>query len=266
MMKARLFLMTAFAMLMIGAVTVSAEDAPEVTEPVVSTAETTATVTTVTAISETTTATTAPPDVLLGDANGDGVMNVRDCALIARKLAEDKADELSPETADYNKDSIINVRDAALIAHDLNLNFTRSANAPNKANYDLNSIADMKRYINDTVIRKATEKYGITDIMADDNVKSNTWYAPTILLTNMEYYLTVTSVDEFGIEGCLPESYVLNADAAIADLMNAFEFIGQRIKSDGSAIDISKKRIRIKWTPIGNSNNFEIYVCYGGDY
>ena len=80
----------------------------------------------------------------------------------------------------------------------------------------------------------------------------------------MEYYLTVTSVDEFGIEGCLPESYVLNADAAIADLMNAFEFIGQRIKSDGSAIDISKKRIRIKWTPIGYSDNYEIYICYGG--
>ena len=128
MMKARLFLMTAFATLMIGAVMVSAEDAPEVTEPVINTAETT-------------TATPAPPDVLLGDANWDGVMNVRDCALIA---------------------------------HDLNLNFTRSANAPNKADYDLNNIAEMKRYINDTVIRKATEKYGITDIMADDNVKSNT--------------------------------------------------------------------------------------------
>ena len=265
MMKARIFIMTAFAALMIGTISVSAEDAHEVTEPVVTTAETT-TVTTVTAVSETTTVTTAPPNILLGDANGDGVMNVRDCALIARKLAEDRADELSPETADYNKDSIINVRDAALIAHDLNLNFTRSANAPNKADYDLNNIAEMKRYINDTVIRKATEKYGITDIMADDNVKSNTWYAPTILLTDMEYYLTVTSVDEFGIEGCLPESYVLNADAAIADLMNAFEFIGQRTTPDGSAVDISKKRIRIKWTQIGDSNNFEIYVCYGGDY
>ena len=63
---------------------------------------------------------------LLGDANGDGVLNVRDCAMIAWKLAEDKADELSPNTADYNGDGIINVRDAAAIAGALHLNFNSS--------------------------------------------------------------------------------------------------------------------------------------------
>ncbi len=102
--------------------------------------------------------------------------------------------------------------------------------------------------------------------MADNNVKSNTWYATTILLTDMDYYLTVTSVDEFGIEGCLPESYVVTADASIADLMNAFEFIGQRIKSDSRPAPMSNRRIRIKWMQIGDADNFEIYLCYGGDY
>ena len=202
---------------------------------------------------------------LLGDVNRDGVMNVRDCALIARKLAEDKADELSLDTADYNKDNVINVRDAALIAHDLNLNFTQSHKA-DKGKYDPKSIADMKQYINDTVIRRAYEQYGITDIMADDNVKSNTWYSPTILLTDLDYYSTVTSVEEYGVEGIMPDEYVVSADDVIADMINAFEYIAQRTNPDGTAVDISKKRIRIKWVRLGDADNYEIYVCYGGDY
>ena len=52
---------------------------------------------------------------LIGDANDDGVVSIRDAAFIARKLAQGKADEL-PECADYNEDGFINVRDAAAIA------------------------------------------------------------------------------------------------------------------------------------------------------
>lgn len=47
--------------------------------------------------------------------------NVRDCAFIAKKLADGKADEL-PETADFNKDGKINIRDAASLAHYLAAN------------------------------------------------------------------------------------------------------------------------------------------------
>lgn len=50
-----------------------------------------------------------------GDANSDGIVNVRDCAFIASKLACSKADEI-PQNADYNNDGQINVRDAAAIA------------------------------------------------------------------------------------------------------------------------------------------------------
>ena len=50
-----------------------------------------------------------------GDANGDGKLNVRDAAFIAKSLAQGKADELPPE-ADFNGDGKINVRDAAAIA------------------------------------------------------------------------------------------------------------------------------------------------------
>ena len=44
--------------------------------------------------------------------------NIRDCAVIARKIAAGKGNEL-PEEADYNKDGKKNVRDAAALAKDL---------------------------------------------------------------------------------------------------------------------------------------------------
>ncbi|MGN1481344.1 dockerin type I repeat-containing protein [Porcipelethomonas sp.] len=54
-------------------------------------------------------------DFIAGDANEDGVVNIRDASLIARKLAEQKVSELPP-SADFNSDGIVNVRDAAAIA------------------------------------------------------------------------------------------------------------------------------------------------------
>ena len=52
---------------------------------------------------------------LLGDANNDGYVNVRDAAYIARALSEGKDSEL-PKNADFNEDGDVNVRDAASIA------------------------------------------------------------------------------------------------------------------------------------------------------
>lgn len=58
-----------------------------------------------------------PPELVgvKGDANGDGVLNVRDAAFIAKALAQGKGSEL-PIIADYNGDGAVNVRDAAAIA------------------------------------------------------------------------------------------------------------------------------------------------------
>ena len=50
-----------------------------------------------------------------GDANDDGILNVRDAAYIARMLALGSADKL-PKKSDFNGDGKINVRDAAAIA------------------------------------------------------------------------------------------------------------------------------------------------------
>ncbi len=56
--------------------------------------------------------------ILVGDANGDDELNVRDCAFIASKLADNDTESIS-KTADYNTDGRIDVRDAAAIAKSL---------------------------------------------------------------------------------------------------------------------------------------------------
>lgn len=57
-------------------------------------------------------------DSMLGDANIDGEVNVRDCAFIASKLAEGLVNEL-PGCSDYNGDGKVDVRDAAALANKL---------------------------------------------------------------------------------------------------------------------------------------------------
>lgn len=52
---------------------------------------------------------------VLGDADNNNVLNIRDAALIARYLASGIADQL-PSHADYNNDGVVNIRDAAAIA------------------------------------------------------------------------------------------------------------------------------------------------------
>ena len=62
---------------------------------------------------------------LIGDANQDGVVNVRDCAKIANALAFKTVDELPCKIcADYNQDNEITVRDAAQLANYLATNRT----------------------------------------------------------------------------------------------------------------------------------------------
>lgn len=57
----------------------------------------------------------SPALIKYGEANGDDKLTAADAAFIARKLAEQKADEL-PETADFNRDGNITALDCAKIA------------------------------------------------------------------------------------------------------------------------------------------------------
>lgn len=59
-----------------------------------------------------------PDTGIKGDANGDGTVNVRDAAIIAKMLADGTAARL-PKSADYNGDGKVSVRDAAAIAKQL---------------------------------------------------------------------------------------------------------------------------------------------------
>ncbi len=54
-------------------------------------------------------------DSVIGDANDDGKVNVRDAAYIAKMLATGQGSKL-PASADFNGDGKVNVRDAAAIA------------------------------------------------------------------------------------------------------------------------------------------------------
>lgn len=57
-------------------------------------------------------------EIVYGDSDGNGKVNIRDAAFISSALALGKADEL-PENSDYNLDGNINARDAAAIARSL---------------------------------------------------------------------------------------------------------------------------------------------------
>ena len=92
----------------------------------INTSESTTTITTITPVSTVTTVSTNddPEEtkiVLLGDANDDGKVNVRDAAYIAKILSIGQ-DYILPFYSDFNQDEKINVRDAAAIARVLATN------------------------------------------------------------------------------------------------------------------------------------------------
>lgn len=107
--------------------TVSTTTPSETTETTITTISSAVSDTT-SAITSNTTTTITTPDItinLKGDANGDGKLTANDAAFIARKLAENKADEL-PKCADFNEDGRITAHDAALIANYLAKKYIRS--------------------------------------------------------------------------------------------------------------------------------------------
>ena len=75
----------------------------------------TTTVTTTYVTTTTTTTTTTGVSKPSGDADGDGKVSVRDCAYIAKMLANGKGKDI-PLIADFNGDGKVDVRDAAAIA------------------------------------------------------------------------------------------------------------------------------------------------------
>ena len=54
------------------------------------------------------------PEPILGDTNGDGIVNVLDIVIIVQAILNDTTDDL-PETADATSDGTINVLDVVKI-------------------------------------------------------------------------------------------------------------------------------------------------------
>ena len=82
------------------------------TRPTTPTVTTTTKPTTVTTTTKPTTATTVTePAGILGDVNGDGIVNVKDASAI-QKYAAEMTVELNLKLADFNKDGLVNVKDA----------------------------------------------------------------------------------------------------------------------------------------------------------
>ena len=58
---------------------------------------------------------TPDPSKILGDVNGDGVLNVRDSSLIQKKHTDMVVNSYDETVSDFNKDGKMNVKDAVAI-------------------------------------------------------------------------------------------------------------------------------------------------------
>ena len=104
------------------------------------------------------------------------LLNVRDAACIAQKLAQHRESDL-PDWSDYNEDGTINVRDAAAIAvylvnqssADVNDKIqngdidSKTWKAPKKEDYNLKVFDGLKKYVNDYIEYYAYVEYGIKE-------------------------------------------------------------------------------------------------------
>ena len=270
-MKAKVFLITMFAALTIGAVSVSAE---EITEPI---ENIDTTITNEEPISET--EESIESDILLGDVDSNGILNVRDAAVIARMLAYHQADKLDPKTADFNKDGIVNVCDASCIAQKLAAKRPKvKVKQPEKSSYDLNTDKGRVNYINDMLTYIAKEKYHAKSVTIDNSIDPRddgnggwvgSWYVPTEYIPNEEYYSTHTSGEQFGFEGCFPICYCTTVDQAIeGTVIGNFDAISnctvydEMLDMQVSLGDLSDFDITIVWKPLDNGGNYEIFILY----
>lgn len=261
-MKLKIFTTVLFASLLLGAAYVSAEEVAT-TEP---TEAITTTATTVTeAITTTTTTTTEAPVYLLGDVNEDGIVNVRDCAFIARKLAEGKANELPLELADFNGDGKVNVRDCSNIANELGLKLSSGKpklKKPVKSDYNTNTHEGMKAYINDTVRYEAFTKYGITAVAFDDSVDvwDYAWDVPVEFIPNTEGYLA--EEEDWMVDGLssLPLFYRTNYEEILDGMLVRLDMMVDELKVSETDNMVALAPITLCWKPYVSEGNYRVYL------
>ncbi len=278
-MKLKIFTTVLFASLLLGSAYVSAEEVPttEPTEAVTTTVTTVTEDTTTTTVTEittttvtevtTTTTTTEASVYLLGDVNEDGIVNVRDCAFIARKLAEGKANELLLELADFNGDGKVNVRDCSNIANELGLKLSSGKpklQKPVKSDYNTSTHEGMKAYINDTVRYEAFTKYGITAVAFDDSVDvwDYSWDVPEEFIPNAEGYLA--EEEDWMIEGwsVLPLFRDSTYEQVLEGMLVGLDMMVDEMKVSETDNMVALTPITLCWKPYVSEGNYRVYLLW----
>lgn len=182
---------------------------------------------------------------VIGDANLDKSLNVRDAALIAQKAAKGKINEL-PKCADHNLDDKVNIRDAAsiasFIAHQANqkvqINFRfaeKSEGAElrinnedyfnNLSQQDLDfrmhkentSLDEFKDFSESQILEFTTEqKRVITKAVIDiqDKLNEKGFNLP---FTNEIVFINTTARDELGAQGYTQKNQIYLSDSIVCE-------------------------------------------------
>ncbi|MGN0614309.1 MAG: dockerin type I domain-containing protein [Porcipelethomonas sp.] len=118
-----------------------------------------------------------------GDANQNGTTDIRDCAYIARMLAEGKGDAL-PENADYNLDGKANVSDAANLARAISCSCVQGYNPQSV-------IPDICIGMSESEVMETVGTDYIYKVLPEDDLRE---------MDRTTYYYNVDSLDHFGID------------------------------------------------------------------
>lgn len=130
--------------------------------------------------------TTSVYAVVMGDANGDGTVNVRDAAFIASCLAQGK---YLSSYSDYNGDGAVNVRDAAAIAKELAVNLPVAETMEE----------EMLRYVNELRAKTGAEPLTLNSTMNKMAVARAEETASVFSHTRPDGTSCFTIFDEFGV-------------------------------------------------------------------
>ncbi len=209
---------------------------------------------------------------LKGDTNLDHEIDVFDAVYIARYTVSNPKFPIEENTLRYflsdmsSPKNQIDVFDAIWIARKSNefapepKPVRPTLHMPKEKDYNTNTIAGLKKYVNDCIVYKAAI-YGIPKervyFKDDVNEWNYSWDVPAIYISDMDYYYNQHNY----YPAKFHEKAKPLADAAMFRVESMYnEFISCGYTPQEIANGIS---MNIKWKHLGH-NNFEIYVIWSG--
>jgi len=201
---------------------------------------------------------------LKGDTNLDHEIDVFDAVYIARYTVSNPKFPIEENTLRYflsdmsSPKNQIDVFDAIWIARKSNefapepKPVRPTLHMPKEKDYNTNTIAGLKKYVNDCIVYKAAiyeipkERVYFKD---DINEWNYSWDVPAIYISDMDYY--------YNQQGYYPFCYDSKASKAAKSAMFRVEsFCNELISIDEKP---KNAELTIKWKHLGH-NNYEIYV------